>query len=214
MKNKPIYSIASGITIGNTLKYKKKDSRKITFTYTGTLYKKRSIVPLLKIISGLKKEKFFDNLDFKIKIYGQQLTIDLKKVIKDLNLEDIVFLGGFVSRDKAIYEITRSDLAIHVGENLNYPTIAFKVWDYLSCRKKILYLGRDDSYTAKFLKKYDLAFIIPINKIEKGKKILINLINDLIGNKINTTLDDNLLKEFAWDKRAQEFVNKVLNNIG
>jgi len=212
IRNKPIFSIANGFNLKKINNHFKKESTKICFTYTGALYKKRSIIPLFKIISELKKEDFFKDLNFKIKIYGKHVY-PLEKIINILGIEDLVFLGGQIPRTKALKEVIKSDLAIHVGENLDYPTIAFKVWDYLSCRKKILYLGRDDSYTAKFLKENDLAFIIPINKLEKGKKILRDLINDVRENKVNYTLDEEVLKDFTWDKRTYEFINNVIKKI-
>ena len=156
IRKKPIYSIPNGLNLDIKSNYVKKDISEIVLIYTGTLSSKRTIIPLLKIISDLKKENLFKNFKFALKIFGAYDKQILKKAIKMLDVENLIFLGGFINRSKAFKEISESDLAIHIGEKFHYPTIAFKVWDYLSCRKKILYLGREDSYTARFLKKNGL----------------------------------------------------------
>ena len=213
IKNKPIFSIPHGMNLStHDLQYKKKP-QELIFTFTGTLYEKRSINPLLRIISKLKNEDFFRNLKFILKIYGNYPKKNLEIIVEELNIKDLIFMGDLIPRAKAIQEIYRSDLAIHIGENLNYPTIAFKVWDYLSCKKKILYLGREDSYTAQFLKKNEFGITIPLENLNKGKIILKNLLNDIINNNINTNIEDNLINKFTWDNRANKFIIKVVNKF-
>jgi len=213
LKNKPIYSIANGLNIKKIEKYSKPDAENIIFTFTGTLYDKRSIEPLLMIISRLKNEKFFDNFKFLIKIFGTHRGIDLKDIIKRLRIENLVYLGGMIPRSKALDEILKSDLAIHIGENLDYPTIAFKVWDYLSCQKKILYLGNENTYTANFIKENNFGTIIPINNLEHGKKRLKRLLNDIKNNKYDNSIDNEKLRDFTWEKKAKKFLKIVINKI-
>ncbi len=211
--NKPIFSISNGLNINKFKNHLKKDNQEIVFTFTGTLYYKRNIEPLLKIISELKQENFFKNKNFSMKIYGTTLGIDLHKLVKKLKINNLVFIGGLIPRTKALEEIKKSDLAIHIGENFNYPTIAFKVWDYLSCRKKILYLGREDSYTAKFLKEYDLGLTITINDLIKGKSILKNLLTQLNNDEFERTFDEKLLEEFSWDNKVAQFITRIIKNF-
>ena len=213
LRNKPIISISNGLNLQNISNYDEKDPQKIIFTFTGTLYEKRNIIPLLKIISELKKDNILSGSKFKIKIYGKQYGINLEKAIKELDIEDLVYLGGLVPRDEALKEIIKSDLAIHVGENLDYPTIAFKVWDYLSCRRKILYLGREDSFTANFFKKNSFAVIIPINNLGKGKEVLKDLLDDFAQEKFNNRINEKELSEFKWDKKAKKFIEKIVNPL-
>lgn len=213
IRNKPIFSIANGLNIKSVKYDSKKESQEIVFTFTGTLYKKRDIIPLLRIISELKKEKIVQDLNFKMKIYGKYSKKSLDKIIDELNINDVTYLGGFIKRSKALEEIIKCDLAVHVGENLNYPTIAFKVWDYISCQKKILYLGNDKSYTSNFIKENDFGIVIPINNLEKGKMLLKNLINDLRENKFNCFIAPEKLTAFTWDYKAKKFLKIVTNKI-
>lgn len=211
--NKNICSIPNGLDLNKIETILKRDPNTLTFIYAGILYEKRNIFPLLKMLSELKKENVFRKIIFTLKIYGRYPKKNLELVIKKLGIEDLIYLGHFISRTEIFEEINRSDLAVHIGENLNYPTIAFKVWDYLSCRKKILYLGLEKSYTAQFLEDNKLGVIIPINDLNKGKSILKNLILDILNNRFNYEIDDDRLSEFTWDNKVNVFINKVIKNL-
>ena len=211
IKNKQIYSIANGLNLNNSYNIYQNDENGVIFTFAGRLYGKRTVIPLLKIISTLKKQNYFNNIKFCFKIYGYYDEKRLSKVLNKLDIRDLVYLGGFVPRNKVIEEILNSNLAIHIGEALNYPTISFKVWEYLSCKKKIIYLGLEDSYTAHFLTKYDLGNVIPLDNLDKGMKTFKNLINDIIEEKFNYQFDEKILLEFSWDKKAESFLRNVLN---
>ncbi|MFX0106326.1 MAG: hypothetical protein ACFE75_12675, partial [Candidatus Hodarchaeota archaeon] len=171
----------------------------------GHLYGQRNIVPLLKIISDLKKKSFFKNQEFILKIFGKYDKLFLKKYIKRLGIQDQVYLGEYLTRSRIFEEISECNLAVHIGENVNYPTIAFKVWDYLSCRKKILYLGREDSYTAQFLKKNNFGIIIPINNINEGKKIFEELLKDLKKSNFANLIEKEKLVQYSWDNIVDKF---------
>lgn len=71
-------------------------------------------------------------------------------------------------------------------------------------------MGEEDSYTAKFLKKYQFGFIIPINNLNKGKIILKNILNDLINNKISSNIEKDLLNKFSWNKKAKKLINIII----
>ena len=213
LKKKLIFSIANGMNIQPDYEIIKNRNQEIIFTYTGSLYSKRSIIPLLKIVSDLKKENFFKNFKFSLKIFGIYDKKLLKKAIKILEIENLIFLGSFIQRSDAIKEISKCNLAIHIGENLDYPTIAFKVWDYLSCRKKILYLGLENSYTSRFLKENEFGITIPIDNLNEGKNRLKNLLNDLICNTSKKyNIEQKLLEKFTWDYKTKEFIKYVIKN--
>ncbi|MHA1343384.1 MAG: hypothetical protein ACTSQG_05325, partial [Promethearchaeota archaeon] len=93
------------------------------------------------------------------------------------------------------------------------PTLAFKIWDYLSMKKKILYLGRDDSYTANFLKKNNYGVIIPLNNLNKGKKVLKDLINKIRYNQFKTKIDEQEILKYTWDIRVDKFVKILEENL-
>lgn len=213
IKSKPIYDIANGLNLNDFVKFpQKKNSKEIIFTFTGKLYGIRTVVPLLKIISELKKEGFFSDFKLILKIFGSYRD-NLPDIIKRLYIKDLIYLGGFIKRSKVFEELSKCDLALHIGENFNYPTLAFKVWDYLSSGKKMLYLGLEDSYTARFLKETNYGITVPLNDLEKGKVVLKKLLNNLRNNKFDRVIKKEELLKFEWNKKAEEFIEIISKHI-
>ncbi len=213
INGKPLYSIPNGLNINDISKTIQKEKTEILFTFTGNLYGKRDISPLLKIVSELKRENFFKDFNLKIQIFGTYKKSELENIIKKLHIENQVFLGSYIPIFQVYQEIKNSDLAIHIGENMDYPTISFKVWDYLSCNKKILYLGREDSFTSQFLKENDLGIIIPLNNLERGKVILKELLTDISKNSFNNEIGKEKILEFTWEKRGEILLNIIKKHI-
>lgn len=212
IKDKPIYSIPNGLNLIPLSKPIKNHKDEIILTFIGQLYGKRNIFPLLIILSILKNNGFFKERKFLLKIFGNYDKNLIKKKLKEFQIQDYVFLGEFLTRGRIFEEINKCNLALHIGENLNYPTISFKVWDYLSARKKILYLGREDSYTANFIKKNNFGLTIPINNVQKGIEILKKLVIEIEKNNFNTMIDEKLIKNFSWDNKAKKFMEVIKNN--
>ncbi|MFX1258128.1 MAG: glycosyltransferase [Promethearchaeota archaeon] len=213
IKNKPIYEIANGLNLKEIVETPlKRKSNEVIFTFTGKLYGIRTIVPLLKIISDLKKEGYFKDFKFTLKIFGSYRE-NLPFIIKELEIQDLIYLGSFIQRLRVFEELSKCDLAVHIGENFNYPTLAFKVWDYLSMGKKILYLGLNDSYTAKFLKETNFGITIPLNNLKKGKSILRNLLNDIRNKKFVKNINKEEIIQFEWEKKAEKFLEIISKHI-
>jgi len=74
-------------------------------------------------------------------------------------------------------------------------------------RKKIVYLGRVDSFTARFLKENNLGFTIPVNDHELGVKKFISLIDRLASNQINLEIDPKQLSNYTWDNLTPKLID-------
>ena len=74
-------------------------------------------------------------------------------------------------------------------------------------RKKIIYLGREDSFTARFLKGNNLGFTIPVNDHELGVKKFISLIERLASNQINLEIDPKQLSNYTWDNLTPKLID-------
>ena len=207
-KNK-IYVIENGLNLKEIKKSNFNDKKEITFTFIGKLYGQRDIDPLLRIIAILKKKGEFVNLKFLLKIFGEYNHDYLRKRITNLNIQDLVYLGPFLPRNQLLEEINKCYLAVHIGENINYPTIGFKVWDYLSCRKKILYLGREDSYTSKFLIENEFGIVIPIDDISRGKKVFKKLLFDIKNREFPNIIAKEKLEIFSWDNKVKKLIKCI-----
>ncbi|MEE9378909.1 MAG: glycosyltransferase [Candidatus Lokiarchaeia archaeon] len=210
INNKPIHSIPNGLNIYKKAPKLVKENFKILFVFAGSLYRKRSITPFLKIISQLKADGVIGRNNFLFKIFGDYDYKELDSVIKNLKIKDIIFLGQRLPRFQIFKEISQAHFTVHIGENLYYPTIAFKIWDYLSCRKKILYLGRKESLTAKFLEKNNFGFTLPIDNLKNAKQLLADVIENIRNQNQDITIPKENLKEFTWDHRANKFIEKIV----
>ena len=204
IKSKPIFIIENGLNLEEIANYENKNKDKIIFTFIGKLYGRRNIEPLLQIISDLKRQGIFKNIEFLLKIFGKYSYNSLTRIIKKLDIQDLVYLGEFLTRKQIYEEIKKSYLTIHVGEDLDYPTISFKVWDYLSCRKKILYLGREDSYTANFLMENNFGVVISINNLKKSRDTIKKIFLDINNNKFSNIIDKEKIMTFSWDNKVKK----------
>jgi glycosyltransferase involved in cell wall biosynthesis len=206
INEKNVYSIENGLIIKDLKNSYEFSPQKITLTFVGSLYGKRNISPLLEIISKLKLNHFFDDIDLKIKIFGKYNKLSLEKLANDYNIQDVIILGPYLTRSEIHRQVQKSTMAIHIGENVDYPTIAFKVWDYLSNRKKVLYLGREDSFTGNFLTKNDFGTIIPINDIKKGERKFKDLIKSIKNGSFNQQIELGKLQEYRWEEKFNKLM--------
>lgn len=206
---KDIYVIPHGVNINevNDLIRKKKSPNDIAFIFTGNLYGLRDLKPLIKIISTSKKLGKLEGISLKIKIFGRYDYDYLMNLIRKYNVSQYFDLRGFVPRDTCLEEVYNSSLALHVGENLNYPTLSFKVLEYLSMRKKIMYLGRDDSFTAEFLEKNKLGYTIPVENHNSGVKKFVELIEELKKHKIECNVQDEQIENLSWELLSKRIAN-------
>jgi len=213
IKSKPVIAIEDGLTLQELKEFPKKDDKKIVITYAGKIYGRRNIYPLFKLVSDLNKEHFFDDFNLLFKIYGSYPKELFEKILHKLKIRNFFYLGGFVPRSEILEEIMKCNLALHIGENLDYPTTAFKVWEYLGCRKKILFLNLDNSYRSNFIRKNNLGVVIPIDDLEKSKEIFRDLLLNIRNNRFDFSINEKVLKSFSWDSRAEKFYQSIITKL-
>ena len=201
VQKEKVFVLPNGLGIDSTLATDSNfpPTSEIVFTFTGKLYGLRDLKPLIKIVSSVKDLGKLEDVSLKINIFGRYNFDYLSNLIQKYKVLEYFSLNGFIPRPECLKKISESTLTLHIGENFNYPTISFKVWDYLSMRKKIVYLGREDSFTARFLKENDLGFTIPVNEHDLGVKKFISLIERLTSNQINLEVDPKQLSNYTWD---------------
>jgi len=211
-RNKRIHAIPHGINIDDIEKITKRSNipKEITLTFTGNLYGLRDLEPLIRIVSKSHELGKLNNISLNINIFGRYDSKHLTSLFKKYDVYKYFHLEGFVPRDVCLEEVLNSSLALHVGENLNYPTLSFKVLEYLSMRKKIVYIGREESYTAKFLEKYGLGITLPINDLDLGLKRFEELIEGLKKQTFQTNISSDDLYKFTWDERTNDLI-KIIN---
>ena len=213
IKTKPVIAIEDGLTLQELKEFPKKEDDKIVITYAGNIYGRRNIYPLFKLVSDLNKEHFFNDFNLLFKIYGRYPKELFERILHKLKIRNFFYLGGFVPRSVILQEIMKCNLALHIGENLDYPTTAFKVWEYLGCRKKILFLNLDNSYRSNFIRENNLGVVIPIDNLEKGKEIFRDLLLNIRNKRFDFSIDENVLKSFSWDSRAEKFYQNIITKL-
>ena len=211
-RNKSIHAIPHGVNVDDIEKLTKKSNtpKEITFTFTGNLYGLRDLEPLIRIVSTSHELGKLSDLSLNINIFGRYDSKHLTSLFKKYEVSKYFHLEGFVPRDVCLEEVYNSSLALHVGENFNYPTLSFKVLEYLSMRKKMVYIGREESYTAKFLEKYGLGITLPINDHDLGLKRFEELIEGLKKQTFQTNISSDELYQFTWDERTNDLI-KIIN---
>ena len=211
-RNKRIRAIPHGINIDDVEKITKRSNipKEIIFTFTGNLYGLRDLEPLIRIVSTSHELGKLNNISLNINIFGRYDSKHLTSLFKKYDVYKYFHLEGFVPRDVCLEEVLNSSLALHVGENLNYPTLSFKILEYLSMRKKIVYIGREESYTAKFLEKYGLGITLPINDHDLGLKRFEELIEGLKKQTFQANISSDDLYKFTWDERTNDLI-KIFN---
>lgn len=214
LSKKKIYVLSNGLEINSSsipniskIKYEK-----INLIFTGNLYGIRDLKPLIKIMSSVQELGKLEDVPLKIDIYGNYDSSYLSGLIHKYNVKQYFNLNGFIPRNECLKRISESTLTLHIGENFNYPTISFKVWDYLSMGKKVVYLGRNDSYTAKFLEETDFGYTISINDHDLGVKSFISLIDRIKSKSIDLNVKPESLLNYTWDKLASKLSN-IFENI-
>ena len=212
-KGKDIVSFPSGINLSNIPRKlsNKNQNREINFTFLGTLYGLRDPKHLVIILDLVNSKIDLNSISLKINIFGDYDRKYLSSLLKRYGLSDFFYLGKYLSHEECLEEIQSSTLPLHIGENIDYPTISFKVWEYLSMNKKVLYFGRDDSYTTQFLRNNELGYIIPINDYQLGAEKFIELIQNIKNNNLNLSVGDQKLKQFGWEKIIKSFSSAVKN---
>jgi glycosyltransferase involved in cell wall biosynthesis len=208
-QEKKVFVLPNGLDIDSTLATDVvfPPTNKIVFTFTGKLYGLRDLKPLIKIVSSVKDLGKLKGISLNINVFGRYNFKYLSNLIQKYKVTEHFSLHGFISRDECLKKISESTLTLHVGENFDYPTISFKVWDYLSMRKKIVYLGRVESFTARFLKDNNLGFTIPVNNHDLGVKKFISLIDRLKSNQIKLEVEPKQLLAYTWGELTQKLID-------
>ncbi|MHA1265166.1 MAG: glycosyltransferase [Candidatus Helarchaeota archaeon] len=208
-KNK-IYSLRNGINLIDCDSGNFKEKSQIRIIYTGSLYSVTGIEPLFELLAMLKKDKILNELSLKLDFYGDHLNNkNLQNLIEKYEIHDFISLKGFIPRLECLKRIKEATLALTIGENFILPSINFKIWDYLSTGKKILYMGKKEAPSAKFLKKYNFGYIIPIYNKDLGVKEFKQLLLKLKNGEIKTFIPKKDLIPFSWDIQIQKLVKII-----
>jgi len=118
-------------------------TKKFTLTYTGQLYEgKRDPSMLFEVVSELIKRNVLDESLIEIRFFGPEERW-LEERIKKYNLERVVKIYGFVSRQEAIRRQMESQVLLLLLWNNEYEkgVCPGKVYEYFAARRPIIATG-------------------------------------------------------------------------
>lgn len=191
---------------------KTSDASSITLIHSGVIYpSERDPIPFLSAISSLKQQNLLSSIKLKIILRATAHDNYIAPIIKQLDIEDIVFLEPAISYEKALLEMLESDgLIILQASNCNHQ-IPAKVYEYFRAGKPILALTDPLGDTAKLLKKENQPYVYPLDNEDAIRKGIMRYIDDII-NKSEYKPNPADAYKYNRKSRTQELA-KIINSI-
>jgi len=173
----------------------KKTTIKKTLIYAGLFYKDiRNPEKMLNILSKLSSE-------CEVKIFGQGCE-DIVSEKKNLFNKSSLNIGGLISHDECLKEISKADFLINLGNSITNQ-MPSKVFEYISFGKPIInfYFTEEDMCLDVF-KKYPLAFNVNVNNYTK---------EDI--EKLNKFINENNGKLLSYEEATKNLKDYKVENI-
>ena len=129
---------------------------------------------------------------FVILVGKGSLENELKKLVKDLEIDNFVNFTGFIDNQLLPSLISSSD--IYVSTSLSDAGIATNTAEAMSCEVPVVI--SDSAENDKWIKNENNGFLFETQNHEQLAKILINLIkNQSLREKLEKKAEDQLLKK-------------------
>jgi len=184
------------------LKIDKEDNSKtLSITYTGAIYRDYPTPEFLEVIGELINERQDMGKRLKINLVGpikQNEGLKIKEVIKKFNLFEIVFFENQVSRQKALeYQINSHILLLmSAGRGINTSTVVpGKLFDYIGAEKPIIAIIPDGD-CARIVREGNLGWVVDANNSSKMRDIILEVYQKWTNDELKITPDWDYLKRF------------------
>jgi len=152
-KNKDVFSIMNGFDPDLITPTFTNFNKKLTITYTGSLYRgKRDPSLLFEAITNLITDGIINPNKIQVLFYGQKEEW-LEKEIHRYRLKNVVFQCGFISKEASLNKQKESDILLllmwnHPEESGVYTG---KIFEYLAAHRPILVMGSNNGGVVKDL---------------------------------------------------------------
>ncbi len=198
-----IFVIPNGYDADDFTERSSPSKKFFVITYSGTIADSYHVEEFISSLAEFKKQK----PDFPIKVrFVGKVAPGIKKQIKKLGLSDIVDYIGYVNHKESISYLLKSSILFMALPKVehNKGIVPGKLFEYLSARKPILFIGPRDS---------DVAHII--DECKAGRSCdyvdgirMLDYLNELSSRwEENPNLD---LKGKAYKKYSRQALTKVL----
>lgn len=167
----------------DVIPYDQIQNKEITLTYAGNLGLNRwkTLYSIGKTLKKLRKE----GIKAKLNIYS--INKPNKKILKKLNLDNVMTFKGSLNHKQLIEVRNNSDVLVHVesfdrkNKYITRLSISTKIPEYLVSERCILAIGPEDVASIKYIQDNDIGEVICD---KKKTELKIGLI-DIIQNRIN-----------------------------
>ena len=152
-----------------------KNSKRITFSHIGTLYKRRNPVKIIEAIKILIEEKDLDRDKVLFQFVGiiAENLVSIKSLAIDFKLDDVIKFIPQVSYDESLKYMSDSDVLILL-QPITRMQIPAKFYDYICCDKPILALAEKHSEVEKIVDGH-FGIFADYNDINEIKKSILFL---------------------------------------
>lgn len=178
-----------------------------SITYTGSFYSLQTPVFFLKAIKELIDENKEFKKELKINILSP-FEENVKRVVKELSLNDYIFLSGFMPHKEALSYVLGSNLLFLFLGKGGEATIPQKTFEYLGSGKRIL-ATVPDGECKEILLKCGVEDIVDPDDIKEIKNKLLSIYNDHIQGNIVTYNEKNI-EEFSMENISKKFFNSLI----
>lgn len=184
------------------------EDKPFTITYTGTIDDQYHPEIIFEAIERLKKKQIHIQLRF-----VGLVSDNLKKLVKDKNLEDVVIFVNYVPHQESIDYLRSSDCLLLVSpavksENLIIPG---KIYEYLATKKTIINIGNVKSNTAQIITECNAGINVDRNEIDKLNAFLMNYITNWLEDENYTPYKINLVyKKYSRTEEVKKIVKLLI----
>ncbi|WP_371187656.1 glycosyltransferase [Thalassotalea maritima] len=185
---------------------------KLTLLHSGLIYpSERDPCQLFAAISSMKHDGSISCSTFELRLRACGHEHIYRPILKKLDIEDVVKIGGLITFAEAIKEMqAASALLVIQAENCNYQ-IPAKVYEYIRIGKPILGLTPSKGDTGMLLSKIPQAILAPLDDTYMIKTAICELI-DKVNTGAFTFLSEHEVKRYSRQSQALEF-DKLLTEV-
>jgi len=193
----------------------KKKNDKFTLSYVGSFYAKQSPIYFLRAAKKLLEEKPWISNKTEILFIGS-FGKENERIVKELGLEGVVKIVGYVSHKQSIQYLKKSDallLVIFSGKG-DSGIYTGKIFEYLAAQKPILALV-PDGIAANLILKSRAGVVVPPEDINAIKNAIYDMFSQYNKGILKIAPDLSIIKKFERKKLTRNLANifnDLLNN--
>ena len=172
--SKSIYVVTNGFDTAEKEKEIKLDSN-FTITHIGLMNADRNPYSFWKAIKEISDENVQFVKDYQIQLVGK-VAPEVKRLIKELNLENINDLGYLSHKEVKEYQCKSQVLLLAVNKVKSAKgIITGKIFEYLQAKRPILAIGPIDGDLAEIINDTNSGVIVGFNDVETIKSELLKM---------------------------------------